>query len=189
MSIKIPVTQFPIHELINKRWSARSFKDQAISPDNMNRLLEAASWAFSANNMQPWHYIYAHKNSEGFEKLCDCLAEGNRTWAKNAAVLVLCLCQAHNNNGENAWAKHDLGAANATMIIQATAMDMHAHVMAGFDAPQALQLSNFDPKQWQAITIIAIGYLDDAEKLPEPFKTRELSPRTRKSITEFSSKW
>jgi nitroreductase len=188
MSIKIAQTQYPIHELMRKRWSARSFQPQtAISPTDMNRLLEAASWAFSANNLQPWHYIYAHNGSEGFDKLWNCLAGGNQPWAKNASLLLICLAQTNSGtDNPNPWAKHDLGAANTNLILQATAMDIYAHVMAGFNAQQALSLSNLDPNAWEAVTMIALGYLDDAEKLPEPFKTRELSPRTRKPLDQFS---
>lgn len=187
MSIKIAQTQYPIHELIRNRWSARSFRDQFISQYDMNRLLEAASWAFSGNNSQPWRYVYAHRNSEGFEQLWHCLLGGNQPWAKDAAVLMICLAQTNSGTDKpNAWAKHDLGAANATLVLQAFSMDIYAHVMAGFYADKAIAIAQANPNEWEAVTMMALGYRDDADKLVEPFKTRELTPRSRKPIEEFS---
>ncbi len=189
VSIKTASTHYPIHELIRNRWSARSFSEQAISAYDMNRLLEAASWSFSAFNAQPWRYVYAHRSSEHFADLWQCLAGGNQPWAKNAAVLAIGL--AHTKQGTaqpNLWAKHDLGAANMTLVLQAFSMDIYAHIMAGFDAEKALHIAQADHNEWEAVTMMALGYLDDADKLIEPFKTRELTPRTRKSIADFSHK-
>ena len=188
MSIKIPKTKYPVSDNIINRWSARSFADKPISEQSMHTLLEAASWAFSANNAQPWHYIYAHKeNKSAFDKLLNCLAGGNQPWAKNAAVLVAVLAHKKLDNGnENKAAKHDVGAANATLMLQATHMGIYGHVMGGFDPAKAIETLTIDTENMEPVVFMALGYLDAAEKLEEPFKTRELTPRSRKTIEEFS---
>ena len=135
MSVKIPSTQYPVIDLIKNRWSARSFSDKPISENDLLTILEAGSWAFSANNAQPWEFIYAHKaDTEAFHKLHDCLMAGNLPWTKNAAVLMAVLAHKKLDNGhENRAAKHDVGAANTTLMLQATSMGIYGHVMGGFD--------------------------------------------------------
>lgn len=187
MNPKIPQTKYPVIDLIKKRWSARSFSDKPIGEESLATILEAASWAFSANNAQPWMYLYAHKNSSSFEKLINCLMPGNRPWAKNAAVLMVVLVNKKLDNGnENKAAKHDAGAANASLMLQAIAMDIYGHVMGGFDAQKTIEALQIDTENYEPVVFIALGYLDSAEKLEEPFKTREITPRTRKPLSEFS---
>lgn len=174
-------------EVIKNRWSARSFSDKTISENDLRTLFEAASWAFSANNAQPWEYIYAHReDSEAFRKLHSCLMAGNLPWTKNAAVLMAVLAHKKLENGhENKAAKHDVGSANATLMLQATSMNIYGHVMGGFDANKAIEILNINTEVSEPIVFIALGYLDEAEKLDEPFKTRELTPRTRKPLVEI----
>ncbi|MGZ3883343.1 MAG: nitroreductase family protein, partial [Bacteroidia bacterium] len=140
METKIAKTEHQVIDLIKSRWSPRSFSPKAISKQNMNTLLEAASWAFSGGNVQPWKYIYAHReNSSAFEKLEHCLMPGNQPWAKNAAVLMAVFLHKKMENGNpNRTAMHDVGAANATMILQAESMNIYGHVMAGFDSTKAV---------------------------------------------------
>lgn len=187
MSIKIAKTKYDIMEVIKNRWSARSFSDKTISENDLRTLFEAASWAFSANNAQPWEYIYAHReDSEAFRKLHSCLMAGNLPWTKNAAVLMAVLAHKKLENGhENKAAKHDVGSANATLMLQATSMNIYGHVMGGFDANKAIEILNINTEVSEPIVFIALGYLDEAEKLDEPFKTRELTPRTRKPLVEI----
>src|SRR6476661_4281016 len=111
--MKTAATTYPVHELIRNRWSPRSFTDQPVSPEQVGQLFEAASWAASAMNLQPWRYIYAHRaDTEAFEKLADCLVPGNQPWAPKAAVLVLALAKTQNDDGTpNGAALHDLGLA------------------------------------------------------------------------------
>lgn len=187
MSIKLAKTNFPVLDIIKNRWSARSFADKAISQDALNTILEAASWAFSSSNSQPWHFTYAHKDDESFQKLVDCLLSGNKPWAKNAAVLLVVTAKKKNDNGtENKIAKFDLGAASATLMLQATSMNIYGHVMGGFDSQKAIEVLAIDNDMHEPVVFIALGYLDEAEKLEEPFKTREITPRTRKSLEEIS---
>lgn len=181
-------TNFPVIDLIKNRWSPRSFSQKSISAEQMNTILEAGTWAFSANNSQPWHYIYAHNGTDGFSTLLNCLNPGNQLWAKNVSVLVAVLANKKFDNGaENKIAKHDIGAANALMAIQAISMGIHSHVMGGFDAVKTIELLNIDANDKEPVVFMAFGYKDEADKLEEPFKSRELLERTRKPINEIST--
>jgi nitroreductase len=186
-SNKIAITKYPVLDLIKNRWSARSFSDKTIAEKDLFTLIEAASWIFSANNEQPWRFITAEKNTDAFKKIADSLAQGNSVWAKNAGAFIVSIAKTNfdkEGNPLNNWAEHDLGAANAAMILQATSMNISAHPMAGFDAAKikdAFALTEF----LKPLTVIALGYLDEADKLEEPFKTRELSSRKRKGLSEI----
>ncbi|MCX7875078.1 MAG: nitroreductase family protein [Melioribacteraceae bacterium] len=189
--IKEAKTNYPINELIKKRWSARSFSEKEITEDEINTLFEAASWAFSAMNYQPWRYIYVKKtDKENFEKFVDCLSDGNKPWAKNASVLIFSYAKKKYDDGNlNVSALHDVGAANATLILQATSMNIYGHLMGGYSRTKALELFNLDINEYEPVVFIALGYLDKPEKLEEPFKTREITPRSRKQINEFAKKF
>jgi len=187
MSIKLAKTNHPVIDLIKDRWSARSFSSKDISHKDLETILEAGSWAFSANNAQPWNFIYAFRKDASFEKLANCLMPGNQPWAKNAAALIAVIANKKLDNGvENKAAKHDVGAANATLMLQALSMEIYGHVMGGFDTVKAIEVLNIDTEIQEPIVFIALGYLDAPEKLEEPFKTRELTARTRKSLSEIS---
>ncbi len=183
---KAAVTVNPVNQLIRERWSARSFSEKQISQEDLNTLFEAASWAASAGNEQPWEYIYAKQGTPGFDLLWDCLLPGNQPWTKNANVLVVAIARQNfaGNGKANIAALHDTGMANAHLFLQATELGLVAHPMGGFDRDkltQALQL-----KVTEAIAcVIALGYLGSPDQLDEPFKSRELTPRVRKPITEF----
>lgn len=188
-SIKTATTEFPILEIIKNRWSARAFSDKTISEEQLNTLFEAASWAASANNEQPWEYVYAQKSSEGFDKIWNCLAGGNQPWAKNADTLVVAMARkTYQANGkDNAWAQHDLGMANAHLFLQAISMEIYCHPMAGFDKDKIIDTLQLDNHQ-EPICVIALGFLADAETLEEPFRGRELTARKRKALTDFTTK-
>lgn len=179
-------TTYPVHELIRNRWSPRSYANRPIAPDTLNQVFEAASWAFSAMNAQPWQYLYAHKaDAEAFQKILDTLMPGNRPWAKNAAVLIVALCKTHHDNGQpNGAAMHDLGAANATLFLEATALGLHGHVMGGFDREKTRRDFSL-PEGLEPAVVLALGYLGEAEQLEEPFLSREKAARTRKPVAEF----
>ncbi len=187
--IKEAKTKYPVHELIKKRFSARSFSGKGISKDELNTILEAGSWTFSAMNYQPWRYVYVHKDDAGnFNKLADCLNGGNKPWAKDAAVLMVCLVKKKYDDGSiNGAAYHDVGAANATMILQAASMNIYGHVLGGFSKTKVTELLKLDTEEYDPFVMIALGYLDLPEKLDEPYKTREVTPRKRKPVEEFAT--
>lgn len=185
MHIKIPTTHGPVIDAIRNRWSPRSFSPRAITPAEMDTLLEAASWAFSAFNEQPWRYYVAHRDTPEFELLWGLLAGGNQPWCRNAAALVLSAVQTVTAAGKpNHWAQHDLGASNYALTLQANSMGIYSHVMAGFDKARSISELGL-AAETEPVAMIALGFLDEADKLPEPFLTRERTPRTRKSVAEI----
>ncbi|QHT70234.1 nitroreductase family protein [Rhodocytophaga rosea] len=186
--VKEAKTSFPVHELVRKRWSARSFSEKPLTTEVVHTLIEAASWAPSSLNEQPWHYSYALKGTPGFDAMWACLLPGNQPWAKDAAVLVL-------STGSTILAKtgqanrhfmHDCGMANAILLLQATSMGFFGHTMGGYDRQKTRALFNL-PDTEEDICMIAFGYLDTPEKLTEPFKTREVTPRQRKPLEQISA--
>lgn len=183
---KIPQTQYPILDVLKNRWSARSFSDKKISQETLEQLLESASWAFSSMNEQPWRYIYAFKGEPAFDKMWACLMAGNQPWSKNAAVLMLSLANTKFGNGNaNRHAYHDVGAANANLLTEATANNIYGHIMGGFDYAKVQTEFNL-PEQLEPVAVIALGYLGEPEQLEEPFRARELNARSRKSLNEIS---
>lgn len=186
--IKEAKTDVDIHPLIAKRWSPLAFADKMISDNQMKELFEAARWAASAYNEQPWHYAYAFRGTEGFDTLWNCLAEGNQPWTRHASVLVAAMIKTNfSSNGKpNPWAKHDLGLANAQLLMQAGSNDIYGHMMAGFDAA-ALSASLSIEATMQPVCMMALGFLGDPEQLGEGYKKRETSPRSRFSIDDFTT--
>ncbi|MCC6600161.1 MAG: nitroreductase family protein [Crocinitomicaceae bacterium] len=184
--IKQANTQYPVKEVIRDRWSARSFSDRPIKKEEIATIFEAASWAPSSHNEQPWQYYYAHRGAAGFEKLLNCLTGGNRTWAKNAAVIIVSVARkTFELNGEvNYYTWHDIGMANAHLFLQATSMQIFGHPMGGFDRQETTRILQLTDNQ-EVVCMIVLGYLDIPEKLNEPFKTREITPRKRKMLEEF----
>ena len=184
-----PKPQFSheLHPLLQRRWSPRAFSAQPVEEEKLLTLLEAARWAASANNVQPWRFIYAAKEQgERYSKLFECLNERNQSWAKNAPALIMTLVKTHFDGSDqpNKWALHDLGLAVGNLTTQASALDLHVHNMAGFSAEKARELFNLPPDV-EPVTMIAVGYLGDPEQLPEPLKERELAQQQRKSIQEL----
>ncbi|HMK02701.1 MAG TPA: nitroreductase family protein [Ferruginibacter sp.] len=177
-----------MHELIEKRRSIRAFADKEISKDDMLPIIEAASWAPSSMNEQPWRYQYAYRGSEGFQTLWNCLVPSNQLWTDKAAVLMVCIAKKNfSRNGKaNRHYMHDCGLANENLIIQAISMDIYAHPMGGFDmelTKKTFQLGDDD----EPVCFIALGYKGDPSQLEEPNRTRETEQRTRKSIAEIST--
>ncbi len=185
--IKHPKNDHPITESIGSRWSARAFNKQPITDDVLNSLFEAARWAASANNEQPWQYMYAHNGTEGFNKIFSCLAPGNQAWAGNAAILMVAAARKtfEATKAVNLWNAHDLGMANSNLIHQALSHDIYAHLMGGFDKTRLISELHLS-EDTEPVCIIALGYLGNPNDLEEPFRTRELTERTRKPINEFT---
>ena len=179
---------FPLHELIGKRWSPRSFSEKTISKESINTLFEAARWAPSAGNEQPWEYIYAQKGTPGFDLLWHCLAIGNQPWTQNANVLVAAIARTTfaKAGKNNHFAQHDLGMANAQLVLQAASMDVYSHIMGGFDKIKLKEVLQLSETQ-EPVCMIAMGYADAPDKLEEPFRSREIAERVRKPITEFTN--
>ncbi len=177
----------PIHELLASRWSPYGFADRAVLDADLRSLFEAARWAPSSYNEQPWTYIVATKaNPAEFERLLSCLVEGNQAWAKAAPVLALgCTSLNFVRNGKpNAAAVHDLGLASASLVLEATARGLFVHQMIGILPDKARELYHI-PEDVQPKTGLAIGYAGDPNSLPDTYKQRDLAPRSRKKLDEF----
>jgi nitroreductase len=178
-------TQHPVLDVIRQRWSARSFRNEPIEQDVLDELFEAASWAPSSMNEQPWQYMYAHRGSQAFDKMHDCLLPGNQPWASKAAVLVLSLARKNHGNGRpNRYHLYDTGAANMLLTLQGVSHCIYGHVMGGFDEAKTRVAFNVK-EDVDVVAVLALGYLDHAEKLEEPFRTREQTPRKRKPLSDF----
>ena len=177
----------PIHELIARRWSPYAFADRPVSDDDLRSLFEAARWAASSYNEQPWTFILATKGEpDEFDRLLSCLVEGNQGWAADAPVLALgCTSLRFTRNGKpNAAAIHDLGLASATLTLEATARGLVVHQMIGILPDKARELYLI-PEGVQPVTGLAIGYAADPSTLSEKYRERDLAPRSRKPLNEF----
>jgi nitroreductase len=177
----------PVHELIEKRWSPVAFSPRAVEPEKLRSVLEAARWAPSSFNEQPWVFIVATKDDpENFARLLGCLVEGNRVWAQYAPVLMLSVAKLNFalNGKPNRHALHDVGAAAAYLTMQATALGLYVHQMAGFDSEKARREFSI-PEGYEPGAAIALGYLGDDTVLPEKLRGRSPLKRNRKPLSEF----
>jgi nitroreductase len=190
---KPALTDHPVHELIHHRWSPRAFSDEPISAELLRSLFEAARWAPSSNNEQPWAFLVASKHDpESHAKMVSTLVEFNQVWAKHAPVLAIAVSElAFARGGKpNRNAFYDTGAAVAYLSTEATARGLFVHQMAGFDPHKAIELFSI-PTGWEPIAAFVIGHPGDPQSLPETLRERELAPRTRKPLSEFvmSGSW
>jgi len=173
---------------IENRWSPRSFSSKEITDDELKTLFDAARWAASSNNYQPWRFMWARNGSEGWDKIFKCLAEFNQNWisAGKPKILVLAAYKKKFDNGkENFHALHDLGLAVGNLSIQAQSMNIGIHQMAGVDWKKAHQVFDI-PDGYHIATAIAIGhYGGDPSVLSEDLEKSEKGERSRKSIEEI----
>lgn len=183
----------PIHDVIARRWSPRAFDERPVEQETLKSLFEAARWAPSSNNEQPWRFIVASKEtSTDYDRLFACLVEGNRKWVFRAPVLILSVASLlfEDDGKPNRHALHDTGMAAENFVLQATALGLQAHQMAGFDTQKARETclipTGFDP-----VAMIALGYPGDPAVLPDYLREREIKPRERQPIGDFvfSIKW
>lgn len=186
-------TQHPIHDLIKRRWSPRAFSDQPVEAETLRMLFEAARWAPSSNNEQPWRFIVATKDHETeWNRLLDCLVEGNRKWAYRAPALILSVASLNfqEDSTPNRHAFHDTGMAVENLVLQATALGLSTHQMAGFDVEKARADLKI-PSGYEPVAMIAVGYPGDLASLSDRLRERELRPRSRQLISEwtFSGQW
>ncbi len=180
-------TQFPIEMSLGQRWSPRAFSDRSVEPEKLLSLFEAARWAPSCFNEQPWSFLVVTKeDAAAYERLLHCLVAANRRWAVAAPVLMLSVTQLHfaRNNKPNRYAFHDVGLAVGTLLVQASAMGLYLHQMAGFDRERARTVFEI-PETHDPVAAMALGYLGDPEQLPEDLRQRELEPRKRKALSAF----
>ncbi|WP_353826286.1 nitroreductase family protein [Agromyces sp. SYSU T0242] len=179
-------TDAPLIAPLIERWSPRAYDPTAeLSDRDVSTLLEAARWAPSAMNHQPWRFIVARRGSAAFATVHDALMGFNQAWADSAAALVVNIAETVDEAGEaRPWASYDLGQAVAHMTVQAQHDGLHTHQMGGFDA--ARLAAAFGLREGlQVVSITAIGKVGDAAALPEPLREREAAPRSRKPLDEI----
>jgi nitroreductase len=179
--------QHPVHELIQHRWSPRAFSGQPVPSDILRSLFEAARWAPSSNNEQPWAFLVSTTDDkENHAKMLSTLVEFNQGWAKHAPVLAIAVSEmAFAKTGKpNRNAFYDTGSALAHLSMEATSRDLFVHQMAGFDPHKVIELFEI-PSGWEPIAAFTIGYPGDPETLPDALRQRELAPRERKPLDSF----
>ena len=188
---KPAATDYPIHELLQRRWSTRAFSDEPLEAETLCSVFEAARWAPSSGNGQPWSFLVARREQAGeFEKLASVLVPGN-AWARKAAALVLTVAALDRVPGKpNRHAWHDVGLATENLALQAYSMDLAVHMMAGFDAAMAREVFSI-PERWDPVAMIALGHPGHPDDLPDDIRQKDLAPRQRKPISEFvfSGQW
>jgi nitroreductase len=183
----------PILPVLADRWSPRAFADRPVEPQKLAQLFEAARWAASSFNEQPWRFILAIRDNEAeFARALACLVEFNQQWARTAPVLVLtAVSTAFAKNGKpNRCAQHDLGLAMGNLSAQATALGLVLHQMAGVE-PEKIRETYAVPDGFEPMTAFALGYLGDPQILPERMRDGESAPRIRKPLSEtvFAGQW
>jgi nitroreductase len=188
MKEKETPNDYPIDELIKKRWSPVVFGNQPLEQEKILSLFEAARWAPSCFNEQPWSFIIADKSTpEDFAMMLSCLSEGNRLWAQSAQLLIISVAKLHfDHNGKpNRHAWYDTGAAVMNLVLQATALGLHAHQMAGFSVEKTREYYHI-PETHEPVTAIAIGYPGDSVSLTEDLRKRNEAARKRKPVSAFA---
>jgi nitroreductase len=186
-AIKHAALDHEVHALIARRWSPYAFADRPVAAADLLALFEAARWAPSSFNEQPWSYVVATKDdTPAFERLLSCLVEANRLWARLAPVLALGVVRTRfrRNAKPNAAAEHDLGLAAGNLLCEATARGLAVHQMIGILPDHARELYGI-PDEAKALTALAIGYAGDGATLPEEIRGRDRVPRARKPLAEF----
>ena len=180
------ICEYPIHPLIASRRSIRAFATKSIEPETLTSLMEAARWAPSSMNEQPWSFIVAVKaNRSDFDRLLGCLLEFNVQWAQHAPVLLLSVAKLTFGSGElNRHAFHDVGQAIANLTFQATVSGLLVHQIAGFDIEKARREFSI-PQDYEPVAVAAIGYPGNSAELPEKLRKKDENPRKRKPLTTF----
>ncbi len=190
---KPAITSQPIHTLIQQRWSPRALSGEPIERATLQKLLEAARWAPSRNNLQPWRFIVAAKTDEAeFKRMFECLLPGNQKWAHNASALITVVASLVGNPSKPPTQAflYDTGLAVGQLVIEAMANDIYAHQMAGIDREKIMATYSI-PENHEVICTIALGTMGDAATLVPPFDEREVAARERKPLDEiaFSGAW
>jgi len=192
---KNAVTSVPIHDLMHRRWSPRAYDaNRPVTRAQLAALLEAARWSPSCNGVEPWRYLIwdRARDPEGFEKAFDTLSEGNKLWVKNVPLLMLSIASSDPwpPDRPNRYTQHDTGMASMCLALQAVALGLIMHQMAGFNADRA-RAAFAIPADYTPMAMIALGYQGSTDVLDEETKKKELRERTRRPLGErfFEGGW
>jgi nitroreductase len=188
---KVAETIVPIHDLIRRRWSPRAFSERPVEPEKLLSVFEAARWAASSSNEQPWAFLVATNDEpKNHEEMLGVLVDFNRGWANKAPVLILTVARTHKDGKAIRHAFYDLGQAAANLTLQATDYGLMTHTMGGFNVEAAMERFAV-PDEWEPVSVIALGYPGDPNSLPEKLREREIAQRQRKHARTFvfSGSW
>jgi nitroreductase len=185
-TVKTASTAVPVHPLLAERWSPRGFdREHELDDVALAALLEAARWAPSAQNSQPWRFLVARRGEPGYDRLFATLAPGNQAWAGTASALVLVAARTVGEDGRaQSWALYDTGQAVAALVTQAQADGLAVHQMGGFDAT-AVRAEFGLAGTLTPVVVLAIGLRDSAADLPESLAAREAAPRSRRPVSDL----
>lgn len=192
MSPRTANTAVAVHPLLAERWSPRSFDaTHTITDEELVSLLEAARWAPSARNSQPWRFLVGRRGDTTYRRILATLVPGNRLWAGNSSLLVAAVAAERLENGtSHPGAAYDTGLAVAQLSVQAHALGLYAHQMGGFD-PERLRTSLGVPDGYRPLSVTAIGALAATDLLPQELRDRETAARERRPLAEtfFAEGW
>ncbi len=179
-------TNYDIHPLLIQRWSPRAFSEKPIENEKLQRIFEAARWSPSASNEQPWAFIFGNKGDETFNNIMSTLVEFNQIWSQFAPVLVVSCARKDviKGEGENHSRMYDVGQAVAHLTFQAASEGLYVHQMTGFDAEKTKELFHI-PDNFEAVSIIAVGYIGNPKILHPNLEKMEYADRIRKPLTDF----
>ena len=190
---KPAAAEHPINDVMRRRWSPRAFAPRPMPRADILTVLEAARWAASSYNQQPWHFLVATRDDEArFAQLLDCLVPGNQVWACNASLLILTVTKRtfDHNDKPNSCCVHDIGLAACQLVLQATELGYVTHQMAGIEAEKIREVYDV-PEGYDPVTGIAVGYAGNPDSLPDDLREMELASRTRRPFDEyvFADSW
>jgi nitroreductase len=183
---KAASTTVPVHPLVAERWSPRGFdRGHELGDQALTALLEAARWAPSSRNSQPWRFLVTRRGEEAHGRLFATLAPGNQAWAGAASALVLVAARTVGDDGRpHRWALYDTGQAVATLVTQAQADGLAACQIGGFDATAVRDEFGLDDTL-TPVVVLAIGRRDGAADLPDHLAAREAAPRARQPVSDL----
>ncbi len=185
-TINTRTTEYPIKDIFLKRYSPRAFSGESIDKEDLMTLFEAARWAPSGRNFQPWRYIYATKESPEFENFLQFLTESNRVWCARAGVLVVVISKKNLDDGSlQKTHSFEAGLATQNLLLQATEMNILAHPMGGILADMITEKLSLSSDEYKVECMIAIGRPGKIEDLPEKLQARE-APSQRKPLEEIA---
>lgn len=185
-------TSVEIIEALKNRWSPRAFADKPVESEKLKSVFEAARWAMSGYNAQPWRFIVGVKGDENYANVLQCLNEWNQNWAKSAPVLILVVGEKISSfsGKENGTFKYDCGAAAAFLTVQASSLGLYSHQMGGVLPDKAREIFKI-PADFELLTGIALGYMGELDRIDESFHADEKKSRARKELSEivFDTEW
>jgi nitroreductase len=183
-------TSVPLHPLLAERWSPRSFDEaHEVADEQLAAILEAARWAPSAGNQQPWRFLVGRRGDDTYKGIFESLRDGNKAWAAEVSVLIAAI--ADEGAPYSDYAAYDTGLAVAQLALQTHALGLHAHQMGGFYPERLLAAFDIPAEGFRPLTVIAIGNSAHADRLSEELRVRETADRQRRPLSEtfYNGAW